>query len=208
MSRACSAVAAVLIPILTGCHRSAPLPVPEAPPAVAEAKYPEAPNAGELEMMAALSEQGASALAGLAAESDLAHGATWFKGDVSARGNAAYLLLGKLGDNGASTLRLVVRFQGRRPVDLSTCNVLVDGKKIGSFSPEPNGVDQPGDGMVVQLADIHFDNVRPAVLAMISASSAVIRTADGAEIQLNRTQLEEMRRVLSAYLHLQPRSVS
>lgn len=206
MNRACSAVAAGFIPILSACHRSAPLPVPEAPPVVAEAKNPEAPNSSELEMMAALSEQGASALAGLAAESDLAHGATWFKGDISARGSTAYLLLGKLGDNGASTLRLVVRFQGRRPVDLSTCNVLIGGKKIGSFSPEPNGVDQPGDGTVVQLADTHFDNVRPAVLAMISASSAVIRTADGAEIQLNRTQLEEMQRVLSAYLHLQSRS--
>lgn len=54
-----------------------------------------------------------------------------------------------------------------------------------------------------QLADIHFDDVRPAVLAMINGQSAVIRTADGKEIRLGRAELDEMRRVLSAYLHLQ-----
>ena len=54
-----------------------------------------------------------------------------------------------------------------------------------------------------QLADIHFDDIRPAVLAMINGQSAVIRTADGKEIRLGRAELDEMRRVLSAYLHLQ-----
>jgi hypothetical protein len=38
---------------------------------------------------------------------------------------------------------------------------------------------------------------------MINGPSAVIRTTDGAEIRLDRSELDEMRPVLSAYLHLQ-----
>jgi uncharacterized protein (UPF0216 family) len=56
---------------------------------------------------------------------------------------------------------------------------------------------------VRQIADIHFDDVRPIVLAMISGQTATIRTTDGAEIRLDRSELDEMRRVLSAYLHIQ-----
>ena len=59
----------------------------------------------------------------------------------------------------------------------------------------------PGHGSV--LADTHFDDVRPIVLAMINGQSAVIRTGDGAEIRLDRAELDEIRRVLSAYLRLQ-----
>jgi hypothetical protein len=55
----------------------------------------------------------------------------------------------------------------------------------------------------MQLADIHFDDVRPLVLAMINGQAAVIRTTDSAEIRLGRPELDDMRRVLSAYLHLQ-----
>jgi hypothetical protein len=45
--------------------------------------------------------------------------------------------------------------------------------------------------------------VRPLVLAMINGQAAVIRTTDSAEIRLGRPELDDMRRVLSAYLHLQ-----
>jgi uncharacterized protein (UPF0216 family) len=38
---------------------------------------------------------------------------------------------------------------------------------------------------------------------MISGQTATIRTTDGAEIRLDRSELDEMRRVLSAYLHIQ-----
>lgn len=153
--------------------------------------------------MAALAEQGAQVLPSLSAQSDLHHGATWFQGALPSAGSTAYLYLGKLGESGASTLRFVLRYEGKQPANLSNCTVIVDGAEVASFSPAPNRVDQPTDGSVRQLADIHFDEVRPAVLAMINGQSAVIRTADGKEIRLGRAELEEMRRVLSAYLHLQ-----
>ncbi len=69
--------------------------------------------------------------------------------------------------------------------------------------PAPNRIDQPTDGSVLQLADIHFDEVRPIILALIEGQSALIRTGDSTEIRLDRPELEEMRRVLSAYLHIQ-----
>jgi hypothetical protein len=153
--------------------------------------------------MAALATEGAQSLGGLNAQSDVHHGATWLKGTVAEDRSTAYLLLGKLGEGGASTLRFVVRYEGKQPANLGNCTVIVDGAEVGSFAPAPNRVDQPSDGSVRQLADIHFDDVRPAVLAMINGQSAVIRTADGKEIRLGRTELEEMRRVLSAYLHLE-----
>lgn len=153
--------------------------------------------------MAALATEGAQSLGGLNAQSDVHHGATWLKGNVAEDRSTAYLLLGKLGEGGASTLRFVVRYQGRSPADLTRCTVFADGAEAGSFSPSPNRADQPGDGSVVQLADIHFDDVRSAVLAMVNSQTAAIRTADGKEIRLRRMELEEMRRVLSAYLHLQ-----
>ena len=152
--------------------------------------------------MAALAEQGAQAFLSLTAQSDLHHGATWFQGAVPSEGSTAYLYLGKLGEGGSSTLRFVVRYEGKQPTNLGNCTVLIDGAEIGSFAPAPNRVDQPADG-VRQLADIHFDDVRATVLAMINGQSAVIRAADGKEIRLDRAALDEMRRVLSAYLHLQ-----
>lgn len=152
--------------------------------------------------MTALAAQGAQALPGLSTTADLHHGATWYQGSIPADGSAAYLYLGKLGETGASTLRFVVRYEGKQPANLSNCTVIVDGTEAGSFSPAPNRVDQPADG-VRQLADIHFDDVRPIVLAMINGQSAVIRTTDGNDIRLDRADLDEMRRVLSAYLHLQ-----
>jgi hypothetical protein len=79
---------------------------------------------------------------------------------------------------------------------------MVDGVEVGSFSPAPNRADQPSDGSARQLADIHFDDVRPIILAMIEGRSATIRTNDGAEIRLGRAELAEMRKVLAAYLHL------
>jgi hypothetical protein len=153
--------------------------------------------------MAALAMEGAQALGGLSAQSDVHHGATWLKGNAPSEGSTAYLYLGKLGETGASTLRFVVRYEGKQPANLSNCTVIVDGTEVGSFSPTPNRVDQPSDGSVRQLVDIHFDDVRPIVLAMINGQSVVIRTADGKEIRLGRAELDEMRRVLSAYLHLQ-----
>ena len=153
--------------------------------------------------MTALAEQGAQALSTLSPQADIHHGATWFRGTVSSAGSTAYLYLGKLGEGGSSTLRFVIRYEGKQPVNLSNCAVMVDGAEVGSFAPAPNRVDQPADGSVRQLADIHFDNVRPIVLAMINGQSAVIRTADGKDIFLDRAALEEMSRVLSAYLHLQ-----
>lgn len=162
-----------------------------------------APSAGEQETLAGLAAQGAQALAGLGASGDIHHGATWYQGHVPADGSTAYLYLGKLGETGASTLRFVVRYEGRQPANLTSCAVMVDGARVGSFAPAPNRIDQPADGAVRQLADIHFDDVRPIVLAMINGQSAVIRTAEGKEIRLDRAELDEMRRVLSAYLHMQ-----
>jgi len=187
----------------SACHRPAPPlpPAPEPTPLPAEVIAP--PSADEQEVMSTLATEGAQSLGRLSAQSDVQHGATWLKGNVAEDRSTAYLLLGKLGEGGASTLRFVVRYQGRSPADLTRCTVVADGAEVGSFSPSPNRADQPGDGSVVQLADIHFDEVRPAVLAMINGQSAVIRTADGKEIRLGRAELDEMRRVLSAYLHLQ-----
>lgn len=157
----------------------------------------------EQETMSDLATQGAQAFSGLSPQSDIHHGATWFQGTVPADGSTAYLYLGKLGETGASTLRFVVRYEGRKPADLGLCNVVVDGVGMGSFSPAPNRADQPSDGSVRQIADIHFDDVRPIVFAMLNGQSAVIRTGNGAEILLERAELDEMRRVLAAYLHLQ-----
>jgi hypothetical protein len=80
---------------------------------------------------------------------------------------------------------------------------VVDGAEAGSFALIPNKFENLPGGNVMQLADTHFDDVRPIVLAMINGQSAVIRTADGTEIRLGRAELDDMRRVLSAYLHLQ-----
>jgi hypothetical protein len=158
------------------------------------------------EMLATLAADGAHALSVLSPQADIHHGATWFQGMVPANGSTAYLYLGKLGEDGSSTLRFVVRYEGKKPADLSRCTVMVDGVDVGSFSPAPNRVDQPSDGSVRQIADIHFDDVRPIVLAMLNGQSAVIRTGNGAEIHLERAELDEMRRVLAAYLHLQGRA--
>jgi len=163
---------------------------------------PPPPTHDEQEAMSDLASHGASALSGLAHQSDVSHGATWLKGNVAASGSTAYLYLGKLGE-GASTLRFVVRYEGPRPAQLGNCTVIVDGAEAGTFSPAPNKFENLPGGNVMQLADIHFDDVRPLVLAMINGPSAIIRTADGAEIRLGRPELDEMRRVLSAYLHLQ-----
>ena len=152
--------------------------------------------------MSDMASQGASVLSGLVAQSDAAHGTTWLKGNVAASGGTAYLYLGKLGE-GASTLRFVVRHEGPRAANLGNCTVIVDGVEAGSFTPVPNEFENLPGGKVMQLADTHFDDVRPIVLAMINGQSAVIRTGDGAEIRLDRAELDEMRRVLSAYLHLQ-----
>lgn len=205
MRRAGFAILGVCALALSGCHRPAPAlpPSPEPTPTVAEVKAPPPPTQDEQEMMKALSSQGASALAGLGAESDVTHGATWLKGSVPVDRSTAYLMLGKLGEGGASTLRFVLRYQGRSPANFNKCAVTVDGVEVGSFALTPNRADQPADGSFVQIADIHFDDVRPIILAMINAQSAVIRTADGQQIRLGRGELDEMRRVLSAYLHLQ-----
>jgi hypothetical protein len=157
------------------------------------------------EPLAALASEGGKAFASLQAQEDIHHGAAWYQGNVPARGSTAYLYLGKLGE-GSSTLRFVIRYQGTRRADLGRCTVLVDGVEVGAFTPAPNRIDQPTDGSVLQLADIHFDEVRPMILAMIEGESATIRTSDGAEIRLDRVELEEMRKVLAAYLHLQGRS--
>ena len=203
MRRAGLAILGVYALALPGCHPPAPAspPAPELTPAPVEVKAP--PSAEEQEVMAALAMEGAQTLGGLSAQSDVHHGATWLKGNVPSEGSTAYLYLGKLGETGASTLRFVVRYEGKQPADLSSCAVIVDGTEVGSFTPAPNRVDQPSDGSVHQLADVHFDDVRPAVLAMINTRSALIRTADGKEIGLDRAELDEMRRVLAAYLHLQ-----
>jgi hypothetical protein len=157
----------------------------------------------EKEMMAALAAEGPRSFSGLSPQSDIHHGATWFQGTVPSKGSTAYLYLGKLGETGASTLLLVVRHEGKRFADLGRCTVMVDGLEVGSFAPAPNRVDQPPDGSVCQLVTIHFDQVRPIVLAMIDGQSAVIRAADSTEIRVGRAELDEMRRVLAAYLHLQ-----
>jgi len=196
----------LLFVLLAGCGRPEP---PAAPPAgqpqlaVSTPMPPPSLSADEQAAMTALAEQGAQALSTLSPQADIHHGATWFRGTVSSAGSTAYLYLGKLGEGGSSTLRFVIRYEGKQPVNLSNCAVMVDGAEVGSFAPAPNRVDQPADGSVRQLADIHFDNVRPIVLAMINGQSAVIRTADGKDIFLDRAALEEMSRVLSAYLHLQ-----
>jgi hypothetical protein len=187
---------------VVGCDRAAQPAAVATNPTPVIVRVPQ-PSMDEQETMTALAAQGAQALSGLSSRSDIHHGATWFQGTVPAGGRTAYLYLGKLGETGASTLRFVVRYEGSKPANLGSCAVLVDGVEVGSFSPAPNRTDQPSDGSVRQIADIHFDDVRPIVLAMISGQTATIRTSDGAEIRLDRRELDEMRRVLSAYLHLQ-----
>ncbi len=208
MKHAGLAILGVYTLALSGCHRPAPAlpPAPEPTPPPVEVKVP--PSAEEKEVMAALANEGSQALSGLSAQSDVHHGATWFKGNVPAERSTAYLLLGKLGEGGASTLRFVVRFDGKQPANLGSCTVIVDGGEVGSFSPAPNRVDHPSDGSVRQLADLHFDEVRPIILAMLNGQSVTIRTTDGKEIRLGRAELDEMRRVLSAYLHLQAQPVN
>ena len=202
MQRSKVVVAAMAAVSLVGCDRAAqPDAVATAPTPVIVQVPP--PSMDEQEKVTALAAQGARALSGLSPQSDIHHGATWFQGTVPANGSTAYLYLGKLGETGASTLRFVVRYEGRKPADLGLCNVVVDGVGMGSFSPAPNRADQPSDGSVRQIADIHFDDVRPIVFAMLNGQSAVIRTGNGAEILLERAELDEMRRVLAAYLHLQ-----
>ena len=83
--------------------------------------------------MTALAAQGARALSGLNPQSDFHHGATWFQGTVPANGSTAYLYLGKLGDAGASTLRFVVRYEGRKQANLVSCAVMVDGVEVGHY---------------------------------------------------------------------------
>jgi hypothetical protein len=156
----------------------------------------------EQEFMADLARGGAQALSGLGVQEDVSHGATWFKGSVAPTGSTAYLYMGKLGE-GAATLRFVVRHEGPRAANFGNCTVLVDGVESGSFSPAPNKFENLTGGNVMQLADIHFDEVRQIVLAMLNGQSAGIRAADGAEIKLGRAELDEMRRVLAAYLHIQ-----
>ena len=195
-------IAAMAAVSVFGCDRAAQPDAVATDPTPVIVQVPP-PSMDEQETMTALAAQGARALSGLNPQSDIHHGATWFQGTVPANGSTAYLYLGKLGETGASTLRFVVRYEGRKPADLGLCNVVVDGVGMGSFSPAPNRADQPSDGSVRQIADIHFDDVRPIVFAMLNGQSAVIRTGNGAEILLERAELDEMRRVLAAYLHLQ-----
>jgi hypothetical protein len=195
-------IAAMAAVSVFGCDRAAQPDAVATDPTPVIVQVPP-PSMDEQETMTALAAQGAQALSGLSPRSDIHHGATWFQGTVPAGGSTAYLYLGKLGETGASTLRFVVRYEGSKPANLGSCAVLVDGIEVGSFSPAPNRTDQPSDGSVRQIADIHFDDVRPIVLAMISGQTATIRASDGAEIRLDRRELDEMRRVLSAYLHLQ-----
>ena len=201
MRRAVTVAVAVFVLQLAGCRRPTPEP-PVAPPQTVAIKTPPPPTAIEQEWMFEIARDGAQAMSGLGVRSDVAHGATWFQGNVAATGSTAYLYLGKLGE-GASTLRFVVRHEGPRAANLGNCTVTVDGSEAGSFSPAPNEFENLPGGKVMQLADIHFDDVRPLVLTMINGQSAVIRTSDGAEIRLGRPELDDMRRVLSAYLHLQ-----
>jgi hypothetical protein len=199
-------IAAMAAVSVVGCDRAAqPAAVATDPTPIIVQVPP--PSMDEQETMTALAAQGAQALSGLSPRSDIHHGATWFQGTVPAGGSTAYLYLGKLGETGTSTLRFVVRYEGGKPANLGSCAVMVDGIEVGSFSPAPNRTDQPSDGSVRQIADIHFDDVRPIVLAMISGQTATIRTSDGAEIRLDRRELDEMRQVLSAYLHLQSSGV-
>jgi hypothetical protein len=200
VQRAIINIAASFSMVLAACDRSATQATVAPAPNIQKLAPP---SMNEQEILTALAAQGAQALSGLNPQSDIHHGATWYQGAVVAKGSTAYLYLGKLGETGASTLRFVVRFEGRKPADLGLCTVVVDGVEVGSFSPAPNRADQPSDGSVRQTADIHFDDVRPIVLAMINGQSAVIRTSDGTEIRLGRAELDDMRRVLSAYLHLQ-----
>jgi len=196
----------LLFVLPAGCDRPEPPSAPPAgqpPLAVSTPMPPPSLSADEQAAMAVLAEQGAQALSTLSPQADIHHGATWFRGTVSPAGTTAYLYLGKLGEGGSSTLRFVIRYQGTRRADLGRCTVIVDGAEVGSFTPAPNRIDQPTDGSVLQLADIHFDEVRPIILALIEGQSALIRTGDSTEIRLDRPELEAMRRVLSAYLHIQ-----
>ena len=193
-------VLAALLP--AACQRTPPPApaIPEPPAEVTEMPAPE--PAKENDPLTLLADEGEQAFTSLQVQQDIHHGTTWYQGNVPARGSTAYLYLGKLGE-GASTLRFVIRYQGTHRADLSQCAVLVDGIEVGSFTPVPNRIDQPIDGSVLQLADIHFDEVRPILLAMVGGQSAIVRTADGATIPLGRGELDEMRKVLAAYLHLQ-----
>lgn len=193
-------VLAALLP--ASCQRT-PQPAPGTPESPAEATEMPLPEPAEAnDPLTSLASEGQQAFTSLQVRQDIHHGTAWYQGSVPARGSTAYLYLGRLGE-GASTLRCVIRYQGTRRADLGQCTVLVDGIEVGSFTPTPNRIDQPTDGSVLQLADIHFDEVRPILLAMVGGQSAIVRTADGATIPLGRGELNEMRKVLAAYLHLQ-----
>jgi hypothetical protein len=191
---------AALLP--ASCQRTPqPAPaIPESPPEASEMPFPEPAEAND--PLTSLASEGEQAFTSLQVRQDIHHGTAWYQGSVPARGSTASLYLGKLGE-GSSTLRFVIRYQGTRRADLGQCTVFVDGAEVGFFTPTPNRIDQPTDGSVLQLADIHFDEVRPILLAMVGGQSAIVRTADGATIPLGRGELDEMRKVLAAYLHLQ-----
>lgn len=202
--RRVSIVVALLSLYSSACDRPTPTASasPEESPQPASLKTAVLPTVSEQGFMNDLARNGAQALPGLIAQTEVAYGTTWLKGNVVASGSTAYLYLGKLGET-SSTLRLVVRYEGSHAVQLGNCTVIVDGVEVGSFSPAPNQFENLPGGKVSQLADIHFDDVLQIVLAMLKGKSSVIRAADGSEILLGRSELDEMRRVLSAYLHLQ-----
>ena len=106
----------LLFVLPVGCDRPQPPAAPETgqpPLAVSTPLPPPSLSADERAAMAALAKEGAQALSALSPQADIHHGATWFQGAVPSEGSTAYLYLGKLGEGGSSTLRFVVRYEGK-----------------------------------------------------------------------------------------------
>lgn len=159
----------------------------------------------EAEWRRELAAQGESALPFLTSQNDVSHGTTWFQGNTPAEGSAAYLVCGKLGQQGAVSLRLVIRHAGKTWLNVSECTVSVDGQDAGAFVPAKGKLEKLPDGRIIEFLDAGFEEVRPVILAMLSGESATIHLqgANGsADIVLNGPQLAEMRKVLAAYEYL------
>lgn len=150
--------------------------------------------------------QGEKVLPFLNSQQDIAHGTTWLQGNAPPGVSTAYLTCGKLGQQGAVMMRLVMRHVGKSWLNVSECSVSVDGQEIGAFVPSKGKLEKLPDGRVSESLDAGFDDVRPIILAISGGKAATIhlKGANGnADIILDESQIADMRKVLAAYEYLQ-----
>ena len=192
--------AAAAMLALVSCEKPPPPPVTIAiaEPRIAEQEQRYAQSLPEL------IAEGEKVLPSLDHQQDARHNTAWFKGAAPGDRSAAYLYCGRIGD-GAPVLRFVVRHIGASPINLKSCSVSVSGRDLGTFAPTKISIDRLPGGNAMEVADIPFDTVRPMVLAILGEKSAEIGLlgANGrAQIRLDETQINEMRKVLAAYEYL------